>query len=187
MASLIPLAAWTRKMLDVLHCSCNVPDLFLACAILITLVMHMCVLPLSSGFLACLRAPVGPLGVNWCTAFEWGTLGNMSSANVFWDVTFCLFCQWNWFLVLFGCALCCAPSRACLYFRLILLCMYKFSANERSLVARLQARVGLFVVCWCTAFERGSVSDVSYAKVLRGVSWFSFFLKCIAARFRGFA
>jgi hypothetical protein len=66
---------------------------------------------------------------------------------------------------------------SCLYFHLILLCVYVFATIERSFVAHLHALVDLFVVCWYVAFERGTISDVLYAKVLHGVS-FRLFHRC---------
>jgi hypothetical protein len=44
-------------------------------------------------------------------------------------------------------ALCCAPSRTCLYFHLILLCVYVLATFEQSFVTQVRALVGLFVVC----------------------------------------
>jgi hypothetical protein len=42
--------------------------------------------------------------------------------------------------------LCCAPLHTCLYFCLLLLCLYVLTAFERSFIARLRVLVGLFVV-----------------------------------------
>jgi hypothetical protein len=58
-----------------------------------------------------------------------------------------------------------------LVFSIDLLCVHAFIVFERSFITRLHMLVNLFVVCWCTAFERGTVGDVSYAKVLQGISF----------------
>jgi hypothetical protein len=68
-------------------------------------------------------------------------------------------------------ALCCAPLRVRLYFHLILLCMYVFTAFKWPFVSCFHMLVNLFIVCYCAAFERGTVGDVSYAKVLQGISF----------------